>query len=183
MTSVLTSFISIQLKSTTRCRYTVAAPGGRHRQLIFNGCRLPALEELGTTWNTVWWLNRVVRNQLGETFGIKVTGSNSSLLSAGSRSSEGIKYCFGSQKLLFPISVIQWQCDAYTDTSISRNTSQWNKEKQGSLIHLHMIKGLDVKPCTTQRWLCETRISVADDQMYKMSVDTLVLVFKLANSG
>lgn len=106
MISVLTSFISIQLKSTTRCRYTVAAPGGRHRQLIFNGCRLPALEELGTTWNTVWWLNRVVRNQLGETFGIKVTGSNSSLLSAGSRSSEGIKYCFGSQKLLFPISVI-----------------------------------------------------------------------------
>lgn len=31
--------------------------------------------------------------------------------------------------------------------------------------------------------LCETRISVADEQMYKMSFDTLVLVFKLANSG
>lgn len=102
--SVLVPLISIQLKTTTTPRYTVAFPGGRHRQtyrLTVNiSClqRLLAHEELGSTWNTVWWLNQVVRNQLYKTLGIKGTESTLSLLSLGSHSSERIGDRFGPQK-------------------------------------------------------------------------------------
>lgn len=99
---VLAPLISIQLKTTTRPRYTVAFPGGRHRHTVNISClwRVCAREELGTTWNTVWWLKQVVRNQLEETPGIKGTESTLSLLSLGSHSSERIGDRFGPQKNL-----------------------------------------------------------------------------------
>ena len=102
--SVFAPLISSQLKTTKRPRYEEAALGGRHRQTDSKTVNISCLQrfsahgELGTTWNTVWWLNQVVRNQLDETLRIKGTECILSLLSVGSHSSERIGDCFGPQK-------------------------------------------------------------------------------------
>lgn len=130
---------------------TAAAPGGRHRQLIFNDCTFSSWRA-GTTWNAVWWLNQVVRNQLDETLGIKAAGSTSSLPSVGSFSSEGIKYCFGSQRnsclqSLWFCREYLWQRNAYTDAThqgIPLAVIYGNKENRESRLLLRM-KGLDLR--------------------------------------